>query len=71
YASRHGEVETAAGLVALLIGIDALGQGLYGVVGLNWAGILGAWFGLAAAAAAFYVSATSFLPRSAASRESA
>lgn len=56
-AASRSDVEPAIGLVAFLVGIDALGQGLFGVVGLTWAAIIGSYFGLAAAAAAFYVSA--------------
>jgi hypothetical protein len=59
-AGRAGHAP-AVGLVALLVGIDALGQGLYGVAGLNLAGLIGAYFGLAAAAFAFYVSAAAIM----------
>ncbi len=59
-ASRAGQ-EAAIGAVAFLIGIDAVGQGLHGVLGLNLAGQIGAYFGLAAALMAFYVSATSVM----------
>ncbi|MGH8274139.1 MAG: hypothetical protein ACRES9_07800 [Gammaproteobacteria bacterium] len=55
-AGRAG-LESAVGFIAFLLGVDALGQGLNGVVGLFWAGQIGAYFGLAAAAVSFYVSA--------------
>lgn len=59
-AGKSGQ-EVAVGGVAFLIGIFALGQGLRGVAGLNLAGQIGSYFGLAAAAVAFYVSAASIM----------
>ncbi|MGH8161735.1 MAG: hypothetical protein ACRESR_06260 [Gammaproteobacteria bacterium] len=56
---RRRGLEPAIGAIAFLVAVDALGQGLFGVVGLHWAGVVGTWFGLAAALVAFYVSATS------------
>jgi hypothetical protein len=56
-AAGKSGLETAVGVIAFLIGVDALGQGLNGEVGLFWAGEVGAWFGLAAALVSFYVSA--------------
>jgi hypothetical protein len=55
-ASRSG-LETSVSFIAFLIGLDAFGQGLHGVVGLFWAGQIGAYIGLAAALVAFYLSA--------------
>lgn len=60
-AARSAGHAQAVGLVALLVGIDALGQGLRGVAGLNLAGLIGSYFGLAAAAAGFYVSAAGIM----------
>lgn len=60
-AARKSGQEAAVGGVAFLIGIFALGQGLRGVAGLNLAGLIGSYFGLAAAAVAFYVSAASIM----------
>lgn len=60
-AARRGAQETAVAAVAFLVGIAALGEGLRGVAGLNLAGQIGSYFGLASAAFAFYVSAASIM----------
>lgn len=59
--ARRGGLEGAVAAVAFLSGIAALGLGLRGVAGLNLAGLIGSYFGLAAAAVAFYVSAGSIM----------
>ncbi|MGH8224730.1 MAG: hypothetical protein ACRER1_01060 [Gammaproteobacteria bacterium] len=56
-AARNAKLETAIVVIAFLIGLDCLGQGLSRVAGLHLAGLIGAYIGLATAALAFYVSA--------------
>lgn len=60
-AASKSAQEAAVGAVVFLVAVNALGQGLSRVAGLNLAGQIGAYFGLAAAAFAFYVSAASVM----------
>lgn len=55
-AKKNGQT-TAVAAIALLIGLDAFGQGLARIIGVYWPAFVGGCLGLAAALVAFCVSA--------------